>query len=196
MPRKVDIARREQIAAQAFEVIKANGVHQTTMSDIAAALNMKRPTLYWYFKDLAAVFDSVLAGNDEQLYAFVLGRLRGVEHPIERLATVVRATSEFFAGRRDEMMVLFQLWTIACAGDPSRLERRRREFIQPVRRALIDELRGGIAGGLVRDCDPEVVVDLALAVIDGAQFQQQLRDADALRVIDGFCRLTLDPLCL
>jgi len=196
MPRKVDTKRREWIAARAFEVIKEQGVHQTTMSSIAAALNMKRPTLYWYFKDMAAVFDAVLADNDQKLYQFVLQRLRGVEHPVDRLAKVVRATSEFFGERRDEMMVLFQLWTIACAGDPTRLERRRQDFIMPVRKALIDELRRGLDAGLVADCDPEVLVDLAMAVIDGAQLQQQLRGADAQPVVEGFCRHTLEPLRL
>lgn len=196
MPRKVDTKRREWIAARAFEVIKEQGVHQTTMSSIAAALDMKRPTLYWYFKDMAAVFDAVLADNDQKLYQFVLQRLHGVDHPVDRLAEVVRATSDFFSERRDEMMVLFQLWTIACAGDPARLERRRQDFIVPVRKALVDELRRGLDDGLVAECDPEVVVDLAMAVIDGAQLQQQLRGTDAHPVIEGFCQHTLKPLRL
>ncbi len=194
MPRKVDTKRRELIASRAFEVIKEQGVHQTTMSDIAAALNMKRPTLYWYFKDLGAVFDAVLSGHDDQLYKFVLGRLARVDHPVDRLAEVVRATSEFFSSHRDEMMVLFQLWAIACASDPARLERRRRDFIVPVRNALTSELTRGIDRGLVAECDPEVIVDMAMAIIDGAQLQQLIRGTATHPVIEGFCRHTLEPL--
>jgi len=194
MARTVDTKRREEIAARAFEVVKEQGVHQTTMSDIASALNMKRPTLYWYFKDLGAVFDAVLVGRDDELYKFVLARVHRFEHPIDRLAEVVRATTEFFTSRRDEMMVLFQLWTIACSGDPARLERRRRDFIVPVHKALTTELHAGIEAGLVAECDPKLIVDLAIAFIDGAQLHQLIRNANAGVLVEGFCQYTLEPL--
>lgn len=60
MARTVDHKKREEIAQAAFALIRAQGVQSTSMTDIARALGMKRPTLYWYFKDLAAIFEAVL----------------------------------------------------------------------------------------------------------------------------------------
>ena len=60
MPRRPDLARRAELATAAFEVLRARGM-QTSMRELADALGVKRPTLYFYFPDLAAVFDSVNA---------------------------------------------------------------------------------------------------------------------------------------
>src|SRR5215468_7998739 len=59
MPRRPDQERRTALAAAAFEVLRARGM-QTSMRELAEALGLKRPTLYFYFPDLGAVFESVL----------------------------------------------------------------------------------------------------------------------------------------
>src|SRR5207245_9747833 len=100
MSRPPDLARRAQLAARAFDVIRARGVHRTTMSDLAAALGLKRPTLYFYFKDLGAVFEAVLEETQRLYFAHVTARVAGVAHPIDLVAAVRRATLEFNQGRR------------------------------------------------------------------------------------------------
>ena len=59
MPRRPDLARRAELAHAAFEVLRARGM-QTSMRELADALGVKRPTLYFYFPDLGAVFETVL----------------------------------------------------------------------------------------------------------------------------------------
>ena len=59
MARTPDLARRAELARAAFEVLRTRGV-QTSMRELADALGVKRPTLYFYFPDLGAVFESVL----------------------------------------------------------------------------------------------------------------------------------------
>jgi len=57
MARTPDEAKRREIAEGALNVLRERGIHQTTMSHIAAALGMKRPALCWYFSDLGQIFE-------------------------------------------------------------------------------------------------------------------------------------------
>ncbi len=196
MPRPVDTARRTEIARRAMAVLAERGVHGTTMSDLAAALGMKRPTLYWYFGDLGALFDAVVADLDGELRIYVTRRLEGVDHPLDLLGELVQATLDFYTSRRAQLMVVAQLWVTFGAEGPARLERRRRELIGPVREALIARLAQGIADGRVAPCDTAALVDLAFAVIDGAHLHRIIREADVQPPVDALRRYTLEPLRL
>jgi len=192
--RKPDLAKRAEIAARAFEVIRARGVHRTSMSDIAAALEIKRPTLYWYFKDLGEVFDAVVDADRKRLEAFVLGRLTDVAHPLDVLGELVRAHLDYYEGRRDVIIALFQLWAVGESHQPSRMLERGRKFVRAVRVRLIDLVQKGIDDGLVASCDPEQLVDLVLAVSDGAMMQRVTMDTDAAVLVDGLVKHVLAPL--
>src|SRR5215831_15308320 len=109
MSRAPDFARRAELAAQAFEVLRARGV-RTSMSDLAAALGIKRPTLYFYFKDTGAVLEAVLEETQRSYFAEVSARVAGIAHPIDQLAAVMRVTAELHHERRDRVLLLFQLW--------------------------------------------------------------------------------------
>jgi AcrR family transcriptional regulator len=194
MARTVDIARRREIALKAFEIMKERGVYRTTMSDIAAGLEMKRPTLYWYFKDFGEIFEAVVSETDDELRAHVMRRLSGVTHPIDTLIGIVEATVDFFAERSDRVMVLFQLWAVTGEVAPARIAKRSREFVQPVRDELVRQLEQGIADGVVAPCDAAAVIDLAFSVIDGAHVQQVTRGADPRRMLDGLRTYVLEPL--
>ncbi len=194
MSRKPDVARRREIAARAFEASRERGVHRTSRSDIAAALEMKRPTLYWYFKDLDEIFAAVINRADERWGAFVAARLTGVSHPIDYLETFLTASADFYRGRRDHAIALFQLWAASAAEKPERILERSRDYIEPMRAGLIDRLNRGIADGLVIECDAEAVVDVILSIADGVQVQRVTRDADLEPIIATVRRYVLAPL--
>ena len=193
MARKPDIARRRDIARQAFAVIRSRGVHRTSMSDLAVALDMKRPTLYWYFKDLGEIFDSVANETDAQWGAFVAARLAGVDHPIDYLETLLAASVDFYEARRDDIITLFQLWAVGAHAS-ARILARGREYLVPMRAGLIDRLRAGIAAGRVAACDPAKIVDIVLAVADGVQVQRVTRDADLAPIVAAVSEYVLAPL--
>jgi AcrR family transcriptional regulator len=194
MPRKTDHARRHEIASRAFETIRARGAHKTTMSDIASALGMKRSTLYWYFSDLGEIFDAVLRQSESQFQAFVAGRLVDVEHPVDYLEALMRAQVDYHVGRRDHIILLFQLWAVGGSDDPERVLSRGRKVVTALREGLIERLGAGVRDGAVAPCDPTTIVDLVLATGDGALVQMITRDADAKSIVDGFCEHVLAPL--
>ena len=192
MPRRPDLARRAELARAAFEVLRARGM-QTSMRELADALGVKRPTLYFYFPDLGAVFETVLDQMYQSLAETVLARVREHAHPIDRLRAAIDATLEFHRQRPQLIAGLLQLWALGGHDLSTVLERERRGVLA-ARDALIADLRGGIARKEVRRCNPERVVDLVLAFLEGAVVHHVLGIARNDDTTDELARRVLDPL--
>ena len=195
MARKLDILRRAELAAKAVQVLRARGVAGCTMSDLAGALGIKRPTLYFYFRDLGGVFDVVFEDTQRRYLEHVAGRIGGIAHPIEQLAALARATAEFHHGQRDLVVLLFQLWAVG-GKDPERVVARGRELFEPTRQHMIARIAAGLAEGSVAPCDPARVVDLVQATLDGAMVAQVTRRTSPVPIIEEMVARVLDPLVL
>jgi AcrR family transcriptional regulator len=189
--RAPDLVRRTELASRAFEVLRARGV-RTSMSELAEALGIKRPTLYFYFKDTGAVLETVLEETQRSYFAHVTGKVAGIAHPIDQLAAVMRVTIEFHQSRRDRVMLLFQLWTVS-GDDPGRILAKNRELTDPMRAIAVRQIEAGVADGRIAPCDPQRLVDLALAVLDGAMVHE-VHGGSALPIVDEFERRVLAPL--
>ena len=193
MPRRPDLARRADLARAAFEVLRTRGM-QTSMRELADALGVKRPTLYFYFPDLGAVFESVLDQTYQSLAETVMTRAAKYDHPLDRLRAVVDATLAFHRERPQLIGGLFQLWAIGGRDFSVVLDRERRVVVA-ARDALVADLRGGVARKEVKPCDPERIVDLVLAVVDGVLVHHVLGIARSQDyVIDDLAALVLEPL--
>jgi len=192
MPRRPDLARRAQLASAAFEVLRARGM-QTSMRELADALGIKRPTLYFYFPDLGAVFETVLDQLYQMLTEAVLTRVREHEHPLDRLRAVIDATLAFHRERPQLIGGLFQLWALGGRDAQVVLERARRG-VMAAREAQVAELRAGIARKEVKPCDPERIVELVLAFIAGAMVHHVLGIARTDGTAEEFAGRVLEPL--
>src|SRR3569623_2997052 len=192
MPRRPDLARRAELAAAAFDVLRTRGV-QTSMRELADARGGKRPTLYFYFPDVGAVFETVLDQTYQQLAEYVVTRTKAVEHPLDRLRAVVDATIAFHRERPQLIGGLFQLWAIGGRDVASLLDRERR-IVVAARDALVAALRAGILYRVVKPCDPERIVDLVLAVLDGVLVHHVLGIARPDGVIAELADRVLEPL--
>lgn len=192
MPRRPDLVRRAELANAAFEVLRARGM-QTSMRELAEALGLKRPTLYFYFPDLGAVFESVLEQTYRQLAEAVIARTKDLAHPLDRLHAIVDATIKFHRDRPQLIGGLFQLWAVGGRDFNTVLERERKIVIA-ARDALVADLRAGIARKEVRPCDPARTVDLVLAVVDGVLVHHVLGIARADDVVSELTERILQPL--
>jgi len=192
MPRRPDLVRRTELARAAFEVLRARGVH-TSMRELADALGIKRPTLYFYFPDLGAVFETVLDQTYQALAEQVIAKTRAVDHPLDRLHAVVDATIAFHRERPQLIGGLFQLWAVGGRDFATVLDRERR-VVTAARDALVADLRAGIARRDVRACDPERVVDLVLAVVDGVLVHHVLGIARPDGVVEELAARVIEPL--
>jgi AcrR family transcriptional regulator len=192
MPRRPDLARRAELAHAAFEVLRARGM-QTSMRELAEALGVKRPTLYFYFPDLGTVFEIVLEQMYRALAEEVVARTRAVEHPLDRLRAVVDATLAFHRDRPQLIGGLFQLWAVG-GRDLSAILERERKIVLAARDALVADLRGGIARREVAPCDPERIVELVLAVVDGVLVHHVLGIARPENVVEELVDRVIEPL--
>jgi len=190
--RRPDVARRAGLAQAAFDVLRARGVN-TSMRELADALGVKRPTLYFYFPDLGAVFETVLDDMYRALANHVLTEMRGHDHPLDRLRAVVDATISFHRERPQLIGGLFQLWAVGGRDFTTILDRERR-VVMTAREALVADLRAGIARREVKQCDPERVVELVLAALDGVLVHHVLGIARADQVIEEIAERVIEPL--
>src|SRR5215510_6719112 len=111
MPRRPDLARRAELAQAAFEVLRTRGM-QTSMRELADALGIKRPTLYFYFPDLGAVFETVLDPLYQALAEVVLARAQRFAHPLDRLRAAIDATLGFHREWPQLAAGLLQRWAL------------------------------------------------------------------------------------
>ena len=173
-------------------MLRARGM-QTSMRELAEALGVKRPTLYFYFPDVGSVFELVLDQTYRALAEAVVARTKLVDHPLDRLRAVVDATLAFHRERPQLIGGLFQLWAVGGRDFATVLDRERR-IVMAARDALVADLRAGIARREVRPCDPERIVELVLAVVDGVLVHHVLGIARADDVIEELATRVIEPL--
>ena len=173
MARKIDLKKREEIAMATFALLQKNGFQKTSMSEIAKALNMKRPTLYWYFKDVGAICETLFAKLMFDVAIHIEEHTKDVEHPIDLLYAHMTAVHEYFAGKEELLPCMFQLWaTVGARIDPNDAIALSRSYFLPRRQRYIAALEAGIAHGTVAPCDPTTLVHLVSAVVDGMLLQR------------------------
>jgi len=194
MPRRPDLDRRAELARAAFEVLRTRGV-QTSMSELADAIGVKRPTLYFYFPDLGAVFESVLDQTYQAHAAEVLERMRAEPHPLDRLLAMIDVTVNFHRERPHLIGALIQLWAIG-GRDVATVAERARKALSATRDALVADLRGGVSRREVRACHADGVVDLVLAVLDGVLVHQVLGLPRSEGAVDELRTKIIEPLRL
>ncbi len=192
MARTVDLERRSELVHQALEVLRVRG-GRMTMTELARELGVKRPTLYFYFRDLTGLLHAAVEDVYRVHVGHLLGRIAAVEHPVAALGELARATVELQRGRRDLVLLLIQLWA-AGGSDPEALLARGRAATAPLREGLVARMAAGVERGVVAPCDPARVVDLVLAVIDGVLVQEITRGAGGAPVVEELWQRVLAPL--
>lgn len=194
MARKPDLERKNELALAAFEALRAHGLVGATMGDVALALGMKRPTLYYWFSDLGELFDAVLTAILAKQQAYVLEHLNVDAPPIEVVASWLRTTLDFYEADPELISLLLQFWAVGRPDAAQRVLDRARDLLEPLRIQAIELLTLAVEEGLVLPCDPVGVLDLCVAVLDGCLVQRVARGADPRPTLERFIEFVLLPL--
>jgi len=191
--RPVDLERRREIALQALEVLRTQGLQQATMSGLAKALGLKRPTLYFYFPSIPDLFLALVEIHREEEVAWVAERLAGKTHPIDAMLAFLRAEHDFVRerGLDDFMLLMASFWATGSPDDRARFRKRVLRDLLPARQLFTALLMQGVAEGRIRPIDAEGLVDVVFCLQDGILVQGGLRDLDADRVFSTFESLLL-----
>ena len=189
MSRPVDHEKRREIVERAFEVVLERGVAKTTMSHIAEALGMKRPTLYWYFADVDTLFEAMVEQLEGRLLDQVVAAMAAEQHPIDQLLAMLTTVTAFYEQERAVVEGLVRLWSSRPEASSLLIARdeRQRQFLT----ALVQQ---GIDAGLVRPCDAAGLVHTVSTLVDGSVLRTVLVGMSPQPMIDFAAEHLLEPL--
>ncbi|MCU0676542.1 MAG: TetR family transcriptional regulator [Myxococcota bacterium] len=171
MARPLDHDKRRTLAREAVTVMQREGA-DVSMTRLAEALGLKRPTLLYHFPTRAQIVETALEEMMMAQAAFVLGRIAQESHPLRRLYAQVRAVHEFQHGNEARLVFLTQALAATGGERMKELVHGAAKIFEAHRRANADRIRAGIEAGLVAPCDPDALVQLVRAVIDGLMLQR------------------------
>lgn len=153
------VRKREAIFGAAIEIINAKGFAAATMTEIAAALDLRDAALYYYFPNKQAL---AFAGHQRSLDRFE-AILRAVD---EGGGTGLCKLRRFLRALLDDGVTNGpQLYF----GDNSYLEEGQRQAIEQrtaqLSKTLERFLEQGMADGSIADCEPPLVVQLLVGML-------------------------------
>ncbi len=82
--------------------------HKVSMDELAKALNLKKPTIYYYFKGKKELFFSIWKESFERLEEYIFTRVDKKESPEEKLKEFIKAHLEFIEEHKDLFLILYR----------------------------------------------------------------------------------------
>jgi AcrR family transcriptional regulator len=146
-------AKRSAILRSAAKIFNQRGYHRTSVADVAEALGVSKPFLYYYLRNKEDILFECSRIATEELHA-VLDAVRRAEAPgFERLEML-------FRGYARVMTTDFGICLIRNSV-PGALPSESWEKLRAGRRRLNKEVERlvalGIADGSIRSCDPKLL---------------------------------------
>ena len=146
-------AKRLSILSAAAKIFNERGYHNTAMADVAEAIGVSKPFLYYYLKDKEDILYECSRIATEQMHA-MLADVRKAE------VTGWQRIEMAFRGYAEIMTTDFGVCLIRNSA-PGSLPSNSREKLWAGRRRLNKEIEvfiaQGIADGSIRTCDPKTL---------------------------------------
>jgi AcrR family transcriptional regulator len=193
MARPPEDDKKRELARRAVAVLQREGL-EISMSRLAEILEVKRPTLLYHFPTRSHIVEAVLEDLLRQQAEFVLARIAEHDHPIDRLDAQLRAVHAFHHGREDRIVFLSQAVAAGAGERMAEILDAASRVFAPHRQAAAAAIRQGIADGRVAPCDPDALIALVRAVIDGLLAQRVMTGLELAPVHDLLWTRLLCPL--
>jgi AcrR family transcriptional regulator len=145
-------------AARAFS---ARGYHDTSLDDVAKALGVTKPALYYYVKNKQEIlFECHMLSYDLGDQALEYGEKNG-KTGFEKILLLVKNYIELITSEMGSSVVLVELDSLD-AENRARVIRRRDKFDRYCRRLVAQ----GIKDGSIRSMDPKLTVFFFMGAIN------------------------------
>jgi AcrR family transcriptional regulator len=143
--------KREAVVGAAARAFNTKGFHHTSLDDIAAALGVTKPTIYYYVESKEQLLFECFRAGLEPIRA-ALRRVEDSPQPARaRLNEVIRGYARAVASEYGWCMVRAEDQDLGL--DTGRhIKALKSEIDQGIRRLL----RTGIDDGSIEDCDPKI----------------------------------------
>jgi AcrR family transcriptional regulator len=161
------------LLAAAAVVIRARGLENARVADVAAEAGTSAPSVLYYFASKAELLKEALTAAEERYYEELAVELEAIDCARDRLLRIVDSG----AGDGDYDAALWmELWARALK-DPE-LAATRAELDGRWRRTIAEVVRYGQERGEFGPADPEEFAVLMASLLDGLAVQIALRDIE------------------
>ncbi len=180
------LAPREEILREAARLFSDRGVGATRLTDIAAAVGITTPAIYYHFANLDAIVDTLLSYVVEESAAFATAAARREGPCAERLASLVAQHVERLASGP------YDLWfVVGLSAEEARRSAAVTRKATEWRRAVARVVAEGVETGEFRPVDRRV----AVAAVSGLVYAAlQMRHRDGSVDAAEFARLAVAAL--
>jgi AcrR family transcriptional regulator len=177
--------KREAVIRAAARAFSARGYHNTSIEEIAAALNVTKPTIYYYVANKEQLLlECILTGLERVLEPFRGPRAPGASAR-ERLNEIIRHYAQAIASEYGGCMVRAEDLGLAPES-MARIKRLKSEIDQSMRR-LLDE---GARDGSIETHDPKMTAfALAGALNWIAHWYRENQSMSAAEIAEAFVRI-------
>jgi len=130
MPRETVVDSRQEILRTAARLFQQRGYDATSMNDVAAALKLSKGGLYHHFQSKDEILFEIMNHAMEITQERVLGPVRGIADPEERLRALIRRHMEVVLSPRDrEITVMLHENHPLPPALRKRINQRKKEYI-------------------------------------------------------------------
>ncbi len=156
------------------------GFPAARLQDIAERAGLTHPTLLYHFGSKERLYAAVIEQAMEDWAAMTSAAVAQAPRGFARVAALVDAGLEFFAGHHDFVVI----WRREAIEGGGRLEAAMVEHLRPFFERAVVFLRSEVAAGRLRDHDPvelmQLVYGAVMTYFSDAGFRARLLDEDPL----------------
>lgn len=173
--------KKQAVIAEAARAFGRHGANNVSLDQIAAALNVTKPALYYYFKNKQELIyechELVMRIGDQVLEDAVASESTGYV----RITTFIKNYLAVLTDQFGAPAILHD-FSAMTPSDQNKIVLRRRRFTQQLRQILVD----GIRDGSIAPCDPKLAVFWFMGAVssipqwyhtDGSLHGEQIADA-------------------
>ena len=174
--------KREAVIRAAAHAFNHKGYHNTSLDDIAAALEVTKPTVYYYVTNKEQLlFECFVAGVEQIRAGF--REARDMEIPArERLHAVLRHYAKTMASEFGWCMVRVEEQDLSLDMS-SHIKAMKSEIDQGIRRLI----REGVQDGSIHPCDPKMTAFALAGSLNWiAHWYRENRSMSAAEIADAF----------
>jgi AcrR family transcriptional regulator len=174
--------KREAVIRAAAHAFNLKGYHNTSLDDIAAALEVTKPTVYYYVSNKEQLLFECFVAGVEQIRA-ALREVRDQNIPArERLHAVLRHYAKTIASEFGWVMVRVEEQDLS-PDMSSHIKAMKSEIDQGIRRLI----REGIQDGSIHPCDPKMTAFALAGSLNWiAHWYRENRSMTAAQIAEAF----------
>lgn len=193
MARPVDTEKRAELAAKAILVLKKEGLQISTAA-LAERLEVKRPTLLYYFPTKASIIETALVDMFIEQVQYVVSAADQYEHPLDQLHAHIMATHAFHHGREDRIVFLTQAIATLGSEHTSRFIDIGNQAFDARRKLMKARLEEAIEAGTMHACDVDALIRMVRSTIDGLVVQRFMTGCELAPIHEFLWEHVLGPL--